>query len=73
MFTAKGTLKFTGRENLVNGLLSILVSLKFSGTKLIDLKGHDGDNLLVESGVVSFEVTGTQDEVAKFKRAYENK
>lgn len=73
MFTCKGRFSYQGTTSFIECLINLLVCLKVSGARLSDLDAFDGGGVFVQRGTVTFEVSGTADEVEKFRTAYNNK
>jgi hypothetical protein len=69
MFTINGNFSYRGRTSFIDGLISLLVSLKVSGVRLTQLNAN-GFGTFIESGVVTFVVSGSEAEVDKFKVAF---
>jgi hypothetical protein len=70
MFTLKGQFTYQGTTPFIKGILSLLASLKASGARLSELNAFDGGSFFVQRGTVTFEVSGTEAEVNRFRTAY---
>ena len=70
MFTTRGSYQYRGRNKAMDAMINLLVCLKVSGARLQDFSAMDGGGLFVESGILSFVVEGSEDEVQKFRTAF---
>ncbi len=70
--TCEGSFNFQGKGGLADGTLALLVALQISGVKLTDLGAFDASGAFVQRGILTFEVSGTNSEVERFRRAYKS-
>lgn len=70
MLTCKGSFSYQGTTPFIQCLINLLACLKVSGVRLSELDAFDGGGVFVQRGTVTFEVSGTKDEVETFRTAY---